>query len=115
MYVSKYSSLGKLLAVTAYVLRFIDIIKGLDSVKAKHLTPSELTKANLKWLHTIQHEIFSAEITNLQSRSRRLPLVWHLRLFLDKLDVVDEYTMLHYQNLLDSHTYYHLNTSLPTL
>ena len=65
MDVSKYSSLGKLLAVTAYVLHFIDIIKGLDSVKAKHLTPSELTKANLKWLNTIQHEIFSAEITNL--------------------------------------------------
>ena len=84
MDVSKYSSLGKLLAVTAYVLRFIDIIKGLNSIKAKHLTPSELTKANLKWLHTIQHEIFSAELTNLQSRSRRLPLVRHLRLFLDK-------------------------------
>ena len=84
MDVSKYSSLRKLLAVTGYVLRFIDIIKSLDSVKAKHLIPSELTKANLKWLHTIQHEIFSAEITHLQSRSRRLPLVRHLRLFLDK-------------------------------
>ena len=84
MDVSKYSSLGKLLAVTAYVLRFIDIIKGLDSIKAKYLTQLELTKANLKWLHTIQHEIFSADITNLKSHSRRLPLVRHLRLFLDK-------------------------------
>jgi len=83
MVISKYSSLQKLLAVTAYVLRFIAIIqKGIHNTG--HLTPSELSKAKLKWLYTIQHEVFPEEIANLQSQSRsRLPLVRQLRLFLD--------------------------------
>jgi len=83
MVISKYSSLQKLLAVTAYVLRFIAIMqKGIHNTG--HLTPSELSKAKLKWLYAIQHEVFPEEITNLQSQSRsRLPLVRQLRLFLD--------------------------------
>ena len=83
MVISKYSSLQKLLAVTAYVLRFIAIMqKGIHNTG--HLTPSELSKAKLKWLYTIQHEVFPEEIANLQSQSPScLPLVQQLRLFLD--------------------------------
>ena len=80
MDIAKYSSLQRLLAVTAYVLRFTQH----PNNTVRHLTPSELTTAKLKWVQAIQHEVFSEEITNLQSRSRnRLPLVRQLRLFLD--------------------------------
>ena len=83
MDVTKYSSLQKLLAVTAYVLRFINKTRQL-SHNTGHLTTFELAKAKLKWLYTIQHEVFPEEIANLQSSSRsRLPLVQQLRLFLD--------------------------------
>ena len=81
--VSRYSSLQKLLAVTAYVLCFINITQWLDHMTG-HLTPSELSRANLKWLHTIQREVFSEEIANLNLQSQNhLPLVRQLRLFLD--------------------------------
>ena len=80
MDIAKYSSLQRLLAVTAYVLCFTQH----PNNTVGHLTPSELTMAKLKWVQAIQHEVFSEEITNLQSRSRnRLPLVRQLRLFLD--------------------------------
>ena len=83
MDVTKYSSLQKLLAVTAYVLRFINTTRQL-SHNTGHLTTFELANAKLKWLYTIQHEVFPEEIANLQSSSRsRLPLVRQLRLFLD--------------------------------
>ena len=83
MDVTKYSSLQKLLAVTAYVLHFINTTRQL-SHNTGHLTTFELAKAKLKWLYTIQHEVFPEEIANLQSLSHsRLPLVQQLRLFLD--------------------------------
>ena len=79
-----YSSLQKLLAVTAYVLRFINATRHLSSIRSKHLTTLELSKANLKWLYTVQHEVFYTEISNLKSQSPYLPLVRQLRLFLDE-------------------------------
>jgi len=83
MDINRYSSLPKLLAVTAYVLRFINNARKLPQ-STGHLTPSELSKAKLKWMHTIQHEVFPEEIANVKSQSRsRLPLVRQLRLFLD--------------------------------
>jgi len=84
MDISKYNCLQKLLAVTAYVLCFITITRKLTH-STGHLTPSELSKAKVKWLHTIQQEVFPDEIVNVQSQSRnRLPLVRQLRLFLDE-------------------------------
>ena len=82
--IERYSSLQKLLAVTAYVLRFTNIIRQRVSTNMKHLTTIELAKANIKWLHAVQHEAFFAEISNLKSQSPRLPLVRQLRLFLDE-------------------------------
>jgi len=79
--IAKYSSLQRLLAVTAYVLRFT---QHLSNNTVRHLTPSELTRASMKWLQAIQQEVFSEEIANLQKQPQnRLPLVRQLRLFLD--------------------------------
>ena len=68
MDISNYSSLQKLLAVTAYIFRFVNTTRQL-SHSVGHLTPSELSKAKLKWLHTIQREAFLEEIANLSLSS----------------------------------------------
>ena len=88
MDISKYSSLQRLLAVTAYVFRFVNTTRQLCH-STGHLTPSELSKAKLKWLHTIQKEVFPEEIANLKSQSdNRLSLVRQLRLFLDDKELL---------------------------
>ena len=81
--IERYSSLRKLLAVTAYVLRFIHNTRHLSPVNTPHLTSAELSRANLKLLQAVQHAQFPTEISNLTSKSCCLPLVRQLRLFLD--------------------------------
>lgn len=48
----------------------------------------ELKAANLKWLYSVQHTVFSTEIQHLQSGGNRSPLVRQLRLFLDSNDLL---------------------------
>ena len=83
--ISRFNSLSKLLSVTAYVLRFLhNSRQSIPSRIVGPLSTLELRAANLKWLYSVQHTIFSAEIQNLQSRGNCSPLVCQLRLFLDR-------------------------------
>ena len=75
MDIKRYSNLQKLFAVTAYVLRFTNIIRRIDSTNTKHLTTFELAWASLKLLRAVQYEAFLVEISNLKSQSHRLSLV----------------------------------------
>ena len=62
--ITAFSNLNKLLAVTAYVLRFVNNIRQPTSLrKLGTLTPSNLTQANLKWIHQVQYTVFSEEIS----------------------------------------------------
>ena len=81
---TKFSNLNKLIAVTAYVRRFIynSSHQGTSRVEGP-LTVSELTQSNLQWIRQAQTEMFADEVANLKVKSRRLPLVRQLRLFLD--------------------------------
>jgi len=80
--ITRFSSLSKLLSVTAYVLRFVqNCRKSVTSQLLGPLTVPELTAANQKWLY---NNTFAHEISNLQSGGSRLQLVRQLRLFLDK-------------------------------
>ena len=84
--ISRYSSLTKLLYVTAYILRFIEYIKSRVYKYTGPITTSELSKAQLLWIRHCQSSSFFKEITNLKQNSpsnKRLPLVRQLRLFLD--------------------------------
>ena len=82
--ISRFNSLSKLLSVTAYVLRFIhNCRQPISSQTVGPLSALELKAANLKWLHSVQHTVFSDEIQNLQSRGNHSPLVRQLRIFLD--------------------------------
>jgi len=60
--INKFSCLSKLVAVTAYVLWFINHAKHNNST---HLLPAEISLACVKWIYSIQHEHFLAEIKNL--------------------------------------------------
>ena len=88
--IERYSTLTKLLYVTAYVLRFIECIKSCVYKCTGPIT-SELSKAQLLWIRSCQISSFSKEITNLKSTStsnKRLSLVRQLRLFLDSSNLL---------------------------
>ena len=84
--IERYSTLSKLLYVTAYVLRFIECIKSHGSKPTGPITAGELSKAQNMWIQSCQHSTYLKEINSLhrsQTSTRRLPLVRQLRLFLD--------------------------------
>ena len=82
--IEKYSKLNHLLRVTAYVLRFIALLRKDKSDTSGPLTAKELNLAERIWTHSCQSTTFPEEIENLSSKtSRRLPLIRQLRLFLD--------------------------------
>ena len=98
----KFSKLGKLIAVTAYLLQFIHNT-GQPSISRRtgFLTTSELALANTKWIHHIQHMMFPNEIANLQSQRTHLPLVRQLRLFLDHNQLLRCGGLIHNAPLFD--------------
>ena len=79
--IEMYSKLNHLLRVTAYVLRFIALLR---KDKSDTSTAKELNLAERIWTHSCQSTTFPEEIENLSSKtSRRLTLIRQLRLFLD--------------------------------
>jgi len=91
MDINRYSTLTKLLYVTAYVLQFIECVKLHVSKPAGPITVHELGKAQMLWIQSCQLSTFSKEIKNLKSNptsNRRLPLVRQLRLFLDSSNLL---------------------------
>ena len=82
--ITRFSLLNKLLAVTAYMNRFIhNSRKYSASRQTGPLTVLELTSAKVQWLHHVKHSTFTDEIDNLISKRHRLPLVRQLKLILD--------------------------------
>ena len=83
--ITHYSKLHRLLAVTAYVYRFINNCKKpLHERVFGLLTPSEQHHALITWVKQCQQDAYSTEITNLKNKSaNRSTLVRQLRLFLD--------------------------------
>ena len=90
MSIDNYSTLHKLLAVTAYVLRFIGNSRTQPAEQRQigPLEAEELDKARLNWVKNTQQVIYWKEIANLQlistkPRTSRILLVRQLCLFLD--------------------------------
>ena len=85
-----YSSLNRLLAVTAYIQRFFDNLRLSDGArKVTPLSPAELSTAKQRWIKHCQEQAFSSEISALKSTgqirqtNKSTCLVRQLRLFLD--------------------------------
>ncbi|XP_065902510.1 uncharacterized protein [Dysidea avara] len=85
----RYSSLNKLLRVSAYVIRFVGNLKVQPQRRQfGPVTAEELHMVNLKWVKDTQQAIYWKEVNNLQlimkqPRTPRVLLVRQLRLFLD--------------------------------
>ena len=79
--ISNYSTLSRLLAVTAYMFRFITNSKKPKQKRVTDpLTPSEQYFALTTWVKQCQEEIYSRELMSLTNSTKRLPLVRQLRL-----------------------------------
>ena len=101
--ITSYSRLSRLLAVTAYVCRFItNCKKPLQERVTGPLTPAEQHHALIIWVRQCQEEDYSREITNLNTKSaNRLPLVRQLRLFLDADQLIRSGGRIHNAPLSD--------------
>ena len=82
--ISRYSTLSKLVGVTAYVLRFLSHLCKREPRNVGPLSAKERRLAFQGWIKNCQTLTYSDEIAILTSKSQsRLPLVRQLRLFLD--------------------------------
>ena len=86
-----YSSLERLLAVTAYVQWFIANLKQRQPSKPTGpLNPAELNTVRLKWIKACQEQAFTSEISALKSQhgakcsNKTSILVRQLQLFLNR-------------------------------
>jgi len=84
---ANYSSHSRLLAVTAYISRFISNCRKqpLDRLSGP-LTPEELLTAEMKWVKQCQRDVYSTALLDLTSNSsskKRATIIRQLNLFLD--------------------------------
>ena len=85
--IDRYNTLGKLLAVTAYVFRFTDNLRVVQK-RDGPITADELTRARFQWVKDTQQAVYRREINNLQQiitqpKAARILLARQLRLFFD--------------------------------
>jgi hypothetical protein len=84
----RFSSYQKLLRVTVYVTRFIQNCKTERKNKNKgHLSPDEMNEAAMKWIFSIEQDMFHEEIKNLKAHKQN-QLIKQLRLFLDDKEII---------------------------
>ena len=83
--VSNYSTLQRLLHVSAYTLRFIHNVRHHSNRKDGPLSAEETDTARCRWIYACQRTSFPKEIHHLQiNNGKQIPIVRQLRLFLDK-------------------------------
>ena len=100
--INRYSKLSKLYRVTAYVLRFINNSRRTSSRLTTPLTAAELDRAQKLWIKSIQQETYYNELSTLQSKSSRLPLIRQLQLYLNKEGIMCCGGRIHNAPLSDS-------------
>ena len=84
---SNYSSLDKLIAITAYVYRFTSNLKSPGNTQRGPVSTTELYQAKMYWIKDCQQQVYGKEISTLLSSlstTKHLPMVRQLHLFLDK-------------------------------
>lgn len=87
---TKFSSWRKLLRVTAYVLRFVRILRESTSAESRSVTVSEILAARQFWIKYLQERYFKGELSSLkssQSISKRSTIL-RLDPVLDKIGTI---------------------------
>ena len=80
---SNFSDLQRLLKTTAWILRFVNILRKSQASKSSTLNVSEVIHAKNVWIREIQSQVYHNELANLQHKTAsRLLLVRQLCLFL---------------------------------
>ena len=100
---SKYSSLKKLLRVTAYVLRFIRRLqsKKTNTAGMKELNASEIRRAETCWIKSIQAQTYEHEIQQIQLGGTT-PLVEQLKLFINEDKIVCCEGRIHHSTIIET-------------
>ena len=112
---TNYSSLNRLLAVTAYMYRYINNLRRSKPRLNGPLTAEELNSAQIRWIRNCQEHVYPKEISSAKSKPGRTkanapPLVRQLRLFVDNAGLLRCGGRIHNApsvNLLSSHTFSH--------
>ena len=88
--ITRYSSIGKLVAVTTYVLRYIHNSRRQQPLLNGPLTATELNSARKLWISSSQSTSYSTELTYLLLKKQgSCPnLVRQLRLYLDQDNLI---------------------------
>ena len=88
--ITRYSTINKLLAVTAYVLRFIHNVSKQNARLTGPLSVSELQSAKKLWISSSQRSCFKDEFLYLSEKHQNHcpTLVKQLRLFLDRNNLI---------------------------
>ncbi len=85
---TRFSSKTKLLRVTAYAMRFINIVKRIERTSGE-LTADELRNAEKLWVRSVQYSCFQEEHDHLSGLNTREPqLVKQLGLFEDEEGII---------------------------
>ena len=93
----RYSSLNRLVRVTAYVLRFVKNLRNrirnnspAPEASTRELTSAEVSAAESLWVKSVQSMSFAKEIEFLKSRKKNTkpPLVHQFGLFLDGQEIL---------------------------
>ena len=80
---SNCSDLQRLLKITAWVVRFANILRKRYTSKSLTLNASEVIHVKNVWIRETQSQVYRNELANLQNKTAtRLSLVRKLRLFL---------------------------------
>jgi len=69
IHVSRFSTLPRLLTVTAYVIQFVKNLQNRTTKTDGPLSVQEGQKCQHKWIQNSQAQIYAAEINNLWSNS----------------------------------------------
>lgn len=87
--IERFSTIGKLLRVTAYVLRFIKRIRKCRLEQHVEIQPSEMREAEIMWIRNAQEKHFPEEIYLLNEGSKRRTVYMNqFGLFLNKDTVI---------------------------
>ena len=89
MDIERYGSKLKLLRVTAYVLKFIRLLRGDGgAVKSKELKAEDLNFAEVTWIRGVQAHSFGTERQNLLHGYERSKHVKQFNLYLDEDKII---------------------------